>query len=538
MGFFLFDICAYLFLAYQRSRLITSAWGVEYYAPGVKLRAPWNSVVCVEELQYFYRRVDFLVTIQQAEKSRLLVASMMMFKQQHPVWARQMDIDKIRRSIPLGFFADDWRYSSLYEEIRRFAPQVCGDKEAREIGSRPGTAETTDLDATRNQSLVEVGRSTDTTSDVVPVAFPTAHREDKPGKGMRSKVIALAVVVVEVLFAFFIAPSVYRSSQPLLGAAAPLPGTLFLKGDYPSDLSRDGRFLATGNQVVTFPEGTSKFKVAFPPRPDGTARSVESIALSADGKLLAGGDKDGNAFVWQVGDGHLRQTLSVTQPTMIRDSVAGRTTMATVYSMAFSPDGKKLAAVGPTGQIKVWNVEDGTLLSTMKSSENAARLGASAKLLFDPSGQLLVSLIEGTLEIWRAQTGSLVRKGDPRYRVMDMTMSADGNTLALGTLYGGIYLWDVRSGSVFRTIKEQDKNRSSAEAIYGIAISPDGKTIVTGSAQGGMQVWSVDGDNPKNMRDSSGTTVRWMAFSPDGTKLVYSKYDDRSIWIWAMKATA
>jgi WD40 repeat protein len=170
----------------------------------------------------------------------------------------------------------------------------------------------------------------------------------------------------------------------------------------------------------------------------------------------------------------------------------------------------------------------------MKSSETAVRFGA--KVLFDPRGQLLISLIEGTLETWRVQDGSLVRKAGPGDWVENVAMSADGNTLALGTLHGGIYLWDVETGSVSRTIKERNKSGSSNEAMYGIAISPDSKTVVSGSSQGGIQVWSVDGGSPKNMRDSSGTTVRWMAFSPDGSKLVYSKYDEGSIWVWVIRS--
>ena len=51
-------------------------------------------------------------------------------------------------------------------------------------------------------------------------------------------------------------------------------------------------------------------------------------------------------------------------------------------------------------------------------------------------------------------------------------------------------------------------------------------------------MWSVDGGKPKNMRDSGGTTVRWMTFSPDGSKLIYNKYDDASIWVWQRNTEA
>jgi hypothetical protein len=529
-SFFLFDVCAYISLASLRAKLITSPWGIEYYDLGISLRAPWKSVVGFEELRYFYRWVDSLMTSQQAEMSRFILASLMMSRLRY-LPANDTDIDKIRRSIPIGKFVDDWRYCSLGKEIRRYAPQVFSDKEDQEASSRTGTAGTRDLEAAGNQAEVEVGHST---SDEAVAAFPTTHRENETRRGLWSKLIALAVVVVEVLFAFLAAPSIYRSAQPLLGAVDPLPGQLFLKDVYGSiDLSGNGQFLAVGDQVLTFPEGTSKFKVTLPPGKDGTSPPIGRIVLSADGKLVAASDEYGNALIWQVADGHLMQTLSVTQPIMVRDSVAGRTTIGYIYIGAFSPDGKRLAAVGPTGQIIVWKVDDGTLLSTMKSSQKIGSQGASVKLLFVPRSQLLVSLIEDTLEIWLTQNGALEGKVDPGDPVMDVAISADGKTLALGTLHGGIYLWDVRSGSVSKTIKEPKKIGPSPGAIYGIAISPDGKMVVSGSSQGGFQIWSVDGGNPKNMRDSSGTTVRWMTFSPDGSKLIYSKYDDNSIWVWA-----
>src|SRR4029077_15423949 len=127
---------------------------------------------------------------------------------------------------------------------------------------------------------------------------------------------------------------------------------------------------------------------------------------------------------------------------------------------------KNLATIGTSGQVKVWNVEDGSVLSSMQSSDTALGLGASVQLLFDPTGHTLLSLVEGKLEMWRVEDGSLIGKVDPGDWIVSMALSADGRTLALGTLHGGIYLWDVRSGAVSRTIKEQSRDGSAAEYMY------------------------------------------------------------------------
>ena len=229
-GFIIFDIFAGIFLASLTARVVTSPWGIEYYSilDGIKLRAPWKSVVGVEYLQYFYKQVEFLVTSEPAEKSGLLVASIAMFKSRHP-GARDMDADKIRRSIPVGNFTSDWRYSKLGEEIRRYAPQAFGKESERESASQTAT------EGTRGATSYEGA-----------IAFPTARLKGEKRMRLWSMVIALAVIVIEVIFSFFVAPSIYRSvhpmyssrsaqpvdsrsAQPLLSAANPLPGQLFMK---------------------------------------------------------------------------------------------------------------------------------------------------------------------------------------------------------------------------------------------------------------------------------------------------------------------
>lgn len=72
-------------------------------------------------------------------------------------------------------------------------------------------------------------------------------------------------------------------------------------------------------------------------------------AISADGKLLATGDKVGHVVVWELATG--KQLASVEAPTMYTwDPKARIHSIGGVRSLAFSPDAK-LLAVGGIGQI-------------------------------------------------------------------------------------------------------------------------------------------------------------------------------------------
>ena len=75
----------------------------------------------------------------------------------------------------------------------------------------------------------------------------------------------------------------------------------------------------------------------------GHTYSVESVAFSPDGKILASGSVDHTIKLWDVATGTLLRTLS------------GHTSF--VESVAFSPDGKILASGSYDKTIKLWDVE-------------------------------------------------------------------------------------------------------------------------------------------------------------------------------------
>ncbi|WP_309715946.1 WD40 repeat domain-containing protein [Armatimonas sp.] len=72
----------------------------------------------------------------------------------------------------------------------------------------------------------------------------------------------------------------------------------------------------------------------------GHRGGLDSIAFSPDGERLASGSTDKTARVWQVKTGKTLQVLPGFQ--------------GSVFAVAFSPDGKRIAAGGYDGSVQVW----------------------------------------------------------------------------------------------------------------------------------------------------------------------------------------
>ncbi len=250
--------------------------------------------------------------------------------------------------------------------------------------------------------------------------------------------------------------------------------------------------------------------------------TVFSVAFSPDGRLLGGGfgnspDTGHGEFVarlWDVGTGQERATLTG------HDQA--------VMSLSFSPDGKTLETAGLDATLRLWDVETARSKAVLRG--HTSGIVSSA---FAPDGQTLATAsLDRTVKLWDATPE---RERDTLYRGREfgasaLAFSSDSRVLAVGSVDGMTRLWDVATSRPSGVLEG-----SLQASVLAVAIAPDNLSLVAGCNDHRIRLWDLKTRRLLNTVEGHGDAIACAAFSPDGAILATGS-EDHSVILWDVPA--
>ncbi|WPJ64265.1 hypothetical protein SMAC4_13771 [Sordaria macrospora] len=241
---------------------------------------------------------------------------------------------------------------------------------------------------------------------------------------------------------------------------------------------------------------------------EGHSNGVNSVAFSPDGQRLASGSYDHTIKIWDPASGSCLQTLE------------GHS--RSVNSVAFSPDGQRLASGSYDHTIKIWDPASGSCLQTLEGHRRWVN-----SVAFSPDGQRLASgSYDHTIKIWDPASGSCLQTLEGHSgRVNSVAFSPDGQRLASGSGDCTIKIWDPASGSCLQTLEGHRR------WVNSVAFSPDGQRLASGSYDHTIKIWDPASGSCLQTLEGHSRSVNSVAFSPDGQRLA-SGSGDCTIKIW------
>jgi WD40 repeat protein len=283
-------------------------------------------------------------------------------------------------------------------------------------------------------------------------------------------------------------------------------------------------------------------------------KDVHGLAFAPNGRTLASvGGQSAAVWLWDVRTGELVRRL------------AGRRDRG--RAVAFSPDGKLLAAADNRNLVRVWRLPDGqpeAEIPVSRSTPDRPHPTRAYDLVFLPDGRSVATASE-EVRVWTLGTYEPPYREAPvsdRKRIDALAVSADGSMLAFGCRTAVGCWWPETN--LFRPLAELaarahslafTPNGGELAAAFGntvrvldvptgrgrldlaghqgmvwrVAYTPDGARLVTASSDGTVRFWDAATGAPRGTFDWQTGKVRCVAVSPDGLTVASGGQDGRIV---------
>ncbi len=250
---------------------------------------------------------------------------------------------------------------------------------------------------------------------------------------------------------------------------------------------------------------------------------VFTLAFSPDERFLASGSWDGTVKLWNIPSHRASPCDGASPP----GALQWMGEHANVMSVAFSPDGKRIASGGRDTSVKLWDSISGTALATL------CHPGYVYAVAFSPDGKILATGDAfGAVRLWQVENtppATCIQTLEAHTNwVMGLAFTPDGRTLASGSWDHTIKLWDWERHHLLQILCEHTNN------IHGLAFSPDGRTLASCSVDQTIRIFDEDPLQIRWVLREHTAAVYDLCFTPDSSHLL-SGSEDGTLRLWEVQ---
>jgi hypothetical protein len=243
-------------------------------------------------------------------------------------------------------------------------------------------------------------------------------------------------------------------------------------------------------------------------------RRIYALVKSDNTHYTATGSWDRQVFLWDSNSNNLAGTIAV---------------RPLIYSMAFSPTGRWIAAAGSDGQVDFIRTRDRRVVN--KRETTPARTIFALAYLPNKSEDLILGDSSGTLRLWSVIRGQEIYLPNAhKEKILTLTVSPDGQRVASSGTDRSIKVWTNRLKLILEI------NRAHLRYVTSLRFSPDGRFLASGGADGLIRIWNLSSGKLAHDPFVGHTgDVETIEFSPDGNYM-FSSSEDKTVRIWDVGA--
>ncbi|XP_006637931.1 autophagy-related protein 16-1 isoform X2 [Lepisosteus oculatus] len=242
----------------------------------------------------------------------------------------------------------------------------------------------------------------------------------------------------------------------------------------------------------------------------GSNAGITSIEFDSAGSYLLAASNDFASRIWTVDDQRLRHTLT---------GHSGK-----VLSARFLLDNARIVSGSYDRTLKLWDLRSKVCIKTVFA-------GSSCNDIVCTEQCVMSGHFDKKVRYWDIRAESIVRELELHGRVTSLDLNAERTELLACSRDDLIKIIDLRTNAVRQTFSVQGFKCGSDWTR--VTFSPDGSYIAAGSADGTLYVWNVlTGKLDRTLGKHHSSTINAVAWSPSGTYVVSVEKGSKAV-LWS-----